>query len=68
MKSVTLPYSVIQDGYIWSLYSANYVADNKVYGFYFYAITDLHALAIVDDIKDTARMSGKLIEIHKEQI
>lgn len=64
MKQVNLPYQVIQDGYEWKLYSATYKSDDKLYSFYFYAISDLHALAVVDDIKETAKMSGKVIGIY----
>lgn len=66
MKTVELPVSVVVEGRRWDLFTVKYLADDRVYEFYIYGISFEHAFHIVEDIKETARLSGQVVEIYNK--
>lgn len=61
--NVPQPLAVIVGGVKWNLFSADYTTPDGTYSFYFYAISFDHASLILHDIKETAVLSGQVIEI-----
>lgn len=60
--AVTLELSVCVGGLMWHLYSCSYKGDDGTFEFYFYAISDEHADAVVADIKDSAVVQGRVVK------
>lgn len=51
-----MPLQVEVEGRTWKLFSVDFMADERKYSFYIYAINREHASYIVDDIKHTAEL------------
>ncbi len=60
-KEVTQSLRCAVGGREWKLYTADYKADGGTYSLYFYAISDDHAHAVIQDIRETLTYGGQLI-------
>jgi len=60
MQKVTLPFDVVVAGRNWKLYTFEYKTADGTFSSYMYAISDEHAAAIIEEIKDTAVLLGKI--------
>lgn len=54
------PLSTVQDGRTWHLYSVDFTTADGRFGTYIYALSDEHAVAIVEELKATATLAGRL--------
>lgn len=63
MNGIQQPPFVFVDGRKWNLYSADYTTPDGRFSIYFYAISVEHAVAILADIKETAVLSGQVIDV-----
>ena len=52
--------SVHHEGREWQMFSALYKADGRTYGFTFYAISAEHAEHVMEDIRNTAVVDGRV--------
>lgn len=59
-EAVRLPLSVTKDGRQWDLYSVRYETPDGEFGTYIYAISFEHAAAIVEDLKGSATLDGRV--------
>lgn len=62
--NVPHPTHVTVGGKQWYLFSAQYETPDGTYDFYFYAISFYHASIVLSDIKDTAKLTGQVCEVH----
>ncbi|ELP5887739.1 MAG: hypothetical protein JJO71_14420 [Escherichia coli] len=68
MSGINMPLQVEVEGRTWKLFSVDFMADERKYSFYIYAINREHASYIVDDIKRTAELSpGNIVGIVSSQ-
>lgn len=63
-KKTELPVSVVCDGRTWNLYAFEFDTPDGTFSSYLYAISDEHAAELLVDMKETARISGQIIEAH----
>lgn len=56
-----MPYSVTVDGRVWNLFDVEYQTADGKFGFYIYAINFEHASHIVEELKQTAKLSGQVL-------
>jgi hypothetical protein len=61
MKTVKQQHSVTHEGRKWKLFTFEYNTPDGKFSSYFYAISLEHAAAIIEDIKETATLTGELI-------
>jgi hypothetical protein len=57
---ITMPLSVTVDGREWKLFNVDYNTPDGAFSFKIYAISFEHAAAIVEEIKETAKLGGML--------
>lgn len=57
----TMAHSCVVGGRKWLLYQLDYDTADGPFATYFYAISDEHAAAIIEEIKSTARLGGQII-------
>lgn len=55
--------STVVNGRRWYLYSAEFDSDDSKYGFYFYALSDEHASYRLEELKQTATLTGRILGI-----
>lgn len=48
------------NGRQWALYSASYTTPDGRFAFYFYAISDYHAAMLLQELKETAVLDGRM--------
>lgn len=58
---IDMRHSVQVNGRTWLLYSLDYKTADGSFGTYFYAISDEHAAAIVQEIRETATLGGQIV-------
>ncbi|MEN5115891.1 hypothetical protein ABE488_00940 [Luteimonas sp. TWI662] len=56
-----LPLSTIVEGRVWNLHTLDFKTAEGRFSTYFYAISDEHAVAIVEEIKETASWGGQVL-------
>jgi len=66
LSGIPMPFSCVVDGRRWNLFEAYYTTPDGKYSFGFYAISAEHAEHILQDIKETAVVSGQVLEAYKE--
>lgn len=54
------PLTVNIAGVPWNLYGAEWAGADGRFGFYFYAISDEHAQLVLQEIKETAVLTGRI--------
>lgn len=54
------PLSCVVEGVTWFLYAFDYTTADGKYGAHFYAISDEHAQLILQELKETATLRGRL--------
>lgn len=57
---VKMPATNVVDGGTWKLYGVDYTTADGEFSTYVYAISFEHASAIVDELKQTARLGGEI--------
>lgn len=55
-----MPIKVIVDGREWRLFGLNYSTSDGEFSTYIYAISEEHAAAVVEELRQTARLGGML--------
>jgi hypothetical protein len=61
MNSIVFKPKVTINGRIWNLYSFEFQTADGLFSSYFYAISFEHAAAILEELKETAKLSGQII-------
>lgn len=59
-RALDLPLSTRVNGVTWNLYAIDFKTCDGTYSAYLYAVSPEHAQSILDDLKDTAEIGGKL--------
>lgn len=59
-RPVTLPLNTFVDGRQWNLFTVAYDTADGQFETYIYAISWEHAVALVEELKETATVSGQL--------
>ena len=63
-RTVSLPLSTVVDGRRWDLYSVHFrPADALTLSTYVYALSYEHALMIVQDLRESAVVEGKVVGV-----
>ena len=63
-RTVSLPLSTVVDGRRWDLYSVHFrTADALTLSTYVYALSYEHALMIVQDLRESAVVEGKVVGV-----
>ena len=55
------PLSVVEGGRTWHKFSCEYDTADGKFGFYIYAISFEHAVAMLEELKQTARVDGQVL-------
>lgn len=63
MTGIPHPLTTKVNGRTWSLFSAHYKSSDGVFCFYFYAIDFEHASYMLEELKSTATLDGKVDSI-----
>lgn len=58
--SVPMPLTCVVDGRTWRLFGVDYTTADGEFATYVYALSFEHAAAIVEELKQTARLGGQL--------
>ena len=61
MSQIPMPLQTTIDGRVLRLFSINYTTADGEFSTYIYALSFEHAAAIVDELKQTARLSGEVV-------
>jgi hypothetical protein len=59
---VSDPLSVRENGKTWFLYAFDYTTADGVFSSRFYAISDEHAQLVLQEIKETAVLRGRIVD------
>jgi len=62
-KSVPMPLSVEVDGRTWNLFSFRWTSPDGEFSTYFYALSQDHAMMMIEEIKETAVFDGQVVEV-----
>jgi membrane protein YdbS with pleckstrin-like domain len=60
---VPMPLSCVVGGRTWLLFSVEFTTADGEFSTYIYALSAEHAAAIVDELKQTARLGGQIEEV-----
>ena len=63
---ITLPLRTVVDGRKWHLYSYEYQSPDGVFVGYLHALSMEHAAALLCDMKDSAKLAGKIVSVEDE--
>lgn len=63
VNEVQLPLTVNCEGLEWVLYTFEFDTPDGVFSSYLYAVSFEHAAALLADLKETAVLKGKMIEV-----
>lgn len=55
--------TVVVEGRTWSLFDVQYSTPDGTYSTYIYALSFAHAAMILDDLKQTARIGGQVLDV-----
>lgn len=58
--AIRMPATTVVDGRVWKLYGVDYTTADGEFSTYIYAISFEHASAIVEELKQTARLGGEI--------
>lgn len=61
-KGIVLEPTVVVDGKTWNLYSVDWTGPDGTFATYIYAISFEHAAAMLEDLKDSAVVTGQVLE------
>jgi hypothetical protein len=61
VNSIVLKPQVTVNGRVWNLYSFDFQTADGLFSSYLYAISFEHAAAILEELKETAKLSGQII-------
>lgn len=57
---IQMPLTTVVDGRKWNLFEVEFSTADGEFGTYIYALSFEHAAAIVEELKQTARLGGQL--------
>lgn len=57
---IQMPVTTVVDGRTWRLFGLDYTTADGEFSTYIYALSFEHAAAIVEELKQTARLGGQL--------
>ena len=63
VNEVSLSLTVNYEGREWNLYTFDYATPDGVFVGYLHAVSFEHAAALLADLKETAVLKGKMIEV-----
>lgn len=61
--SVRLALTAEVNGRTWQLHQVEFETADGLFSTYVYALSDEHAVAIIEELKETARWGGRLIHV-----
>lgn len=59
-RKIEMETSVVVNGKKWDLYGVDYSTADGEFGTYIYAMSFEHAAAIIEELKETAKLSGRV--------
>ena len=69
MKTINLPITTVVDGREWQLFALEYYTDDGLkFSTYIYALSYYHANMVLLELKDSAKISGKISGVTKDGV
>lgn len=62
-QGIPMPLTCTVDGREWLLYSVDFKTADGEFSTYIYALSFEHAAAIVEELRETARLGGQVMEV-----
>ena len=59
-STISLPASTVVDGRTWRLYAVDFTTAEGEFSTYLYALSFEHAAAILEELRQTARLGGQI--------
>lgn len=63
MIGIRLPYKTEVDGRTWRLHSVRFSTADGEFSTYIYAVSDEHAVAIVEEMRETLQWVGRIVPL-----
>lgn len=60
LNKILLDIQTVVDNRTWNMYTVEYETPDGTFSFYIYAISDEHASYLVEELKQTAKLAGKI--------